>query len=561
MESKGGESPAPRGSWNVTSTSSLRSLLIAAFVLSVVFSSRTAQSDAPGVQGEVVTVDAGHPVKPSELFQKVQGWVYPLKTALGPSAPKKSYGTAFVVDPSGVLATNFHVVADAVHEPGKYQLYLDLSKEGVPGSPASIPAEILTFDIIHDLALVKVDRTFNGSFSISSESEPLPAPGERLWSLGKPLDLNMSLVEGNFNGEIQLGDYSEFFLSTPLNPGMSGGPTLDQLGMVRGVNFAIHRKGQNISFAVPGRFLSRLVSLWRSEQSTGKGMLPLGPSERKERFARLLEEQIISAGSTLVGEFLKASESGTAGIPVGKGGWKLSAVPPDLKCWQDQVDRNDALQKKKSLTAEVSSNGPSAAEGDRETLTATRCGTQFQVDLDGGMSVGEILFRVVNLESDQALVTPSDWRKVSDQIAKLSKGVFEEFLEERGSVARRAEGRVGQVCRKSFYAPIPGAQNVLEASFCLDRYQQYPGLYDLALRIVGSSSQGNALLFGVQARGFGMTAVKGLTAHFLKGILPQDGMRESPAPSRMPASEGTGFGTGSAPMPLDSSVSSKEVGK
>ena len=54
--------------------------------------------------------------------------------------------------------------------------------------------------------------------------------GERIYSLGNPLDVGFAVIEGTYNGLVERSFYPTIFFAGSLNPGVSGGPTLDQQG-------------------------------------------------------------------------------------------------------------------------------------------------------------------------------------------------------------------------------------------------------------------------------------------------------------------------------------------
>jgi hypothetical protein len=465
---------------------------------------------------------------PQQFFESVKGLVFPLKTAVHAEDPKKSYGTAFVVDPSGILATNYHVVSDVVRDPAKYNLYLEVPGSEEKGGALSISAEILAFDIVHDLALVKVERAFSGAFPLPSERDPIPTAAERIWSLGKPLDLSMALVEGNFNGELGMGDFAKFFLSTPINPGMSGGPTVDAAGIVRGVNFAILLKTQNVSFAVPARYLVRLLGDWRDGKYKPPGTLPPGPSERRDLFRKWIEIQMAESGGKMVDEFLAVASAGDAAQNIKKGGVTLARFPSNLKCWQDQIKKS-AVGDRPSLGSflKPGEDDEEVAAGSSEmTLTLTSCHTGFSVDLAEGLDVGDLKFGLAFLEPGRVLVTPRDWRLFGAKIGALSEKLLSGFLDEREGGGRRSSGREGEVCRRT---PVKNAGGMdLELSFCVDRFRNQPLLLDSAVRITGVLKTGEAVLLGMHARGFRLEDLRRLTSRLL------DGMSVSDSPGSMP---------------------------
>jgi len=68
----------------------------------------------------------------------------------------------------------------------------------------------------------------------------------------------MTIVQGTYNGLIEKSFYQKILFSGSLNPGMSGGPTLNNQGEVIGINVAT--SGNQISFLVPVSHLHTLVT-------------------------------------------------------------------------------------------------------------------------------------------------------------------------------------------------------------------------------------------------------------------------------------------------------------
>ena len=91
--------------------------------------------------------------------------------------------------------------------------------------------------------------------------------GERLYSMGNPLDLGFTIIEGTYNGLVDRTYNDRVHFSGALNPGMSGGPTVTAEGQVVGVNVATRRGGQLLSFLVPARYAAALLQRVREQKS------------------------------------------------------------------------------------------------------------------------------------------------------------------------------------------------------------------------------------------------------------------------------------------------------
>ncbi len=155
----------------------------------------------------------------------------------------------------GQIATNFHVVSAYVHEPEKYRL------EIVPEEREIETARLINFDVIHDLAIIRADNLASEFFELNLS--PLEK-GDRIYSIGNPHDLGMTIVEGTYNGLIKTSRYQKLLFSGSLNPGMSGGPAIDEDGRIIGIN--VSTGGEQISFLVPVDQLAILLEGTNSDE-------------------------------------------------------------------------------------------------------------------------------------------------------------------------------------------------------------------------------------------------------------------------------------------------------
>ncbi|HSH70947.1 MAG TPA: serine protease, partial [Deferrisomatales bacterium] len=164
------------------------------------------------------------------------------------SGSRAGLGSGFLVDAGGVLATNYHVIAHLVYRPGQYRAEYR-TRDGLGGR-----LELLAVDVVRDLALLRADTLSAPPL----ELEPGEAArGERLFSFGNPLDLGLTVVEGTFNGYLEQSLLRKIHFTGSINPGMSGGPTVNARGRVVGIN--VSTAGNQVSFLVPAEHLAALV--------------------------------------------------------------------------------------------------------------------------------------------------------------------------------------------------------------------------------------------------------------------------------------------------------------
>jgi hypothetical protein len=189
---------------------------------------------------EDVTVTPG-------VFRRYGDRVARIQVVEAGSGAKVVVGSGFFIGDDGRLVTNYHVVADLVHHPDRYRA--ELGEGTAPGDTASI----LAIDVVHDLAILQAEPRPRPHFTLG----PTPVrQGDRLYALGHPRDLGLSIVEGTYNGLLKHTLYPKLHFTGSLNPGMSGGPTITSDGQVVGIN--VSTAGNQVSFLVP---VERAVAL------------------------------------------------------------------------------------------------------------------------------------------------------------------------------------------------------------------------------------------------------------------------------------------------------------
>jgi serine protease Do len=227
-----------------------------------------ASASSPAEPSEPASAPAA-PVSDSaqRLYQSSRAKLLQVRTLLKDQGSQASVGSGFLVSTQGHIITNYHVVSQAALQPKRYRLSYSMAQGG-PEDQGLL--ELLAFDVVHDLALVRMvqppaDLAARGALAFRPAQQAL-AKGERIYSLGNPLDVGFAVVEGNYNGLVERSYDPRVFFSGSLNPGMSGGPALDAAGRVMGVNVATRRDGEQVSFLVPAEFAQALFERGRQAQ-------------------------------------------------------------------------------------------------------------------------------------------------------------------------------------------------------------------------------------------------------------------------------------------------------
>lgn len=197
----------------------------------------------------------------------------------GPTREEQSLGSGFIVDPSGYILTNEHVV---------------LSGQNIQITTASgktYPAKLIGAAPDSDLALLKIESGENLPSLELGNSDDLMI-GETVIAVGNPFGLSKTVTTGVLSATgrtVNAGkrSYSDFLQTdAAINPGNSGGPLLNILGKVIGVNTAIIKNAQGIGFAIP---INRAKRVMEQLKTYGKikplwlGIFVIDPNERYKK--------------------------------------------------------------------------------------------------------------------------------------------------------------------------------------------------------------------------------------------------------------------------------------
>ncbi|MBW2527059.1 MAG: trypsin-like peptidase domain-containing protein [Deltaproteobacteria bacterium] len=158
------------------------------------------------------------------------------------------FGSGFLVEPTGLVVTNHHVVDGAQS--------LQVSLRNGTKYPS---VEVLVTDAEHDLALLQIAAK-NLREAPLSPDEAL-TPGARAIAIGSPLGLEYSVTDGIISAVRELQGTTFLQMQTTIAPGSSGGPLFDVRGRVMGVNTAT--RGDGLNLAVHAKYVRALLKLER----------------------------------------------------------------------------------------------------------------------------------------------------------------------------------------------------------------------------------------------------------------------------------------------------------
>lgn len=408
-----------------------------------------AASSAPGagaIGSSATATPAAAPLPPSStarsIYEQQKDKLLQVRVLVAGSESQASAGSAFVVRADGLLVTNYHVVSQLVHEPDRYHAEF-VRTDGRKGRLL-----LLAIDVQHDLALVKVDSSPAATDwpVVNLAPDDSLRQGDKVFSLGNPLDLGFAISEGTFNGFPERSLYPHLLFTGAMNPGVSGGPALDDAGRVVGVNVAGYgRNAELTNFQVPVRHVRELLQRAAPRIAAGKA------ASNAELKADMRQQ--LMAHQQLMLDGLGSAQWPTQAL----GPYRVPVIPATLaRCWGD-VSNSDVKNYR---------------------LESSRCALESSRYITPSLHVGSVTTQ-------------------HEVVTSLKLGAFR-FAHLRSRSLGNEAMRVGSQnrertatrCQESF---VQQGTLPLRVIICARAYRKLEGLYDISTTVVTLDSDDHGL--------------------------------------------------------------------
>jgi Do/DeqQ family serine protease len=197
-------------------------------------------------------VQNANPLLNDPIFRRFFG----LQGDQAPEQMQRALGSGVMVDPSGLVVTNYHVID------GADQVKVSLADK------REFEAEIMLKDSRSDLAVLKLKDVREKFPTLDFANSDDLAVGDVVLAIGNPFGVGQTVTHGIVSAlartQVGITDY-QFFIQTDaaINPGNSGGALVDMTGKLVGINTAIFSRSggsQGIGFAIPANMVRIVVA-------------------------------------------------------------------------------------------------------------------------------------------------------------------------------------------------------------------------------------------------------------------------------------------------------------
>ena len=390
----------------------------------------------------------------ADLFAEWRDRVLQIQVIEKQSQSKSGIGSGFLAGPDGFVFTNYHVIADLANHPGEYEARY-LSESGEQGS-----LELVNVDVVHDLALLRSNGRHPAPLVIAKQ---VPRQGTRLYSMGFPYDIGLTIVEGTYNGLLEKSLYERMHFTGSINPGMSGGPVLNQAGEVIGVNVAT--AGNQVGFLIPAKLASRLLQDSSAE--------PIDKVRLQARIGQQLEDNQADIAGRLLNTDLTLTQLKEYRVAGELADW--------ISCWGNTLQSpSDALQQ-----------------------VYYHCQSQDDIFLSDALTTGAIRFQH-DLISTERLHPLRFYRQLEEHT------YYPQLL---------LDGNEETVSRYHCQSGFLNHSGVnFKSTFCVRAYRQLAGIYDGYLHLTSLVEDNQALQSTLVLAGFSWENLVRLSEAFVKTI-------------------------------------------
>jgi serine protease Do len=424
-----------------------------------------APAAAPGAEPPAVTGTG------QRIYERIRPQLLQVRTLLKTQDSQSSVGSGFLVDGAGHLVTNYHVVSQYALQPQRHRLVY-ATVDGQQGA-----LELLAFDAVHDLALLRVadPQALAGRGSVPLRPAELPLPrGARIYAMGNPLDVGFAVAEGNYNGPTERSFLPTLFFGGSLSGGMSGGPALDDQGRLVGVNVAARRDGEQVSFLVPADKVRGLIE-------KGRNSPPITTPVWPQLTQQLLRHEAMLTQAFIAQPWRNAGHPAYR-IPVPQETW--------MRCWgQGSQQATRGMQFERS-----------------------DCEMDSRVFVSGSMLTGYITVRHEAYDG-----TRIGALRFADRYSDSFGNEFVGNDDRQRTAAQCVERSVAPATAAKAEPPLP-----LRAVVCLRAYKKLEGLHDLMVLVATLDTTPAGRTRGAQGRldahGVSLASAQRLARHYLEGF-------------------------------------------
>jgi serine protease Do len=379
------------------------------------------------------------------LYEAQKEKLVQIRVLLSGAESQSSAGSGFFVTGDGLIVTNYHVVSQLVWEPERFRA------EFVRTDNLRGPVSVVAIDVQHDLAVVRVGAGHEGKNwnVVTLAPDESLNQGDRVFSMGNPLDLGFAISEGTYNGRPERSLYPQLLFTGAMNPGVSGGPAIDEQGRVVGVNVAGYgRSAELTNFQVPVKFVRDIIAKAKGRTNVTNAML------RDDLRAQLVAHQNVMLDALHKGQW-KTEPLGAYQIPV---------IPNTLaRCWGETSDAD-----KKNYRFETA-----------------RCSLNSSLYLDRNTRIG-----TVNTTHEYSTTPLGAMR-----FASLRK---KSLANERHIYAAHSKDRTASRCSEDF---VKTAAMNARVVVCTRAYRKFEGLYDIYTIIVSLDADREGLESSISMSG------------------------------------------------------------
>lgn len=206
-------------------------------------------------------------------------------------------GSGFFIDKRGYIITNHHVI-DSMVDP-KYEGYSRVFVKLPSDMETKIPAKVIGYDSVIDLALLKVEIEPDFVFELGSSSDL--GVGDKVSAIGTPIGLEGTLTSGIISAiDRKLTTMGSVLqLDAAVNSGNSGGPLIDENKKVQAIVFAGMLQFQGLNFAIPVEYLKQeLPLLYKGGQLSHVWISSYGHTKKIKAVKSGVEVQYVMPGGS-----------------------------------------------------------------------------------------------------------------------------------------------------------------------------------------------------------------------------------------------------------------------